>query len=115
MKISMRKRLRIAYMLFKELGDEKRDTAVTVVHESGYVNIVSGGFPIKDMTGTIANLELHDRVRFAQVFFGSLRKDMDFLRVDVCRTDGGYLIIVDPDWIDDAEMLKSIRNMEIKA
>lgn len=47
------------------------------------------------------NIKLRDRIRFAILFFKSLRRDTDSLRVDVCRTeDDNYLMTVDQDTMD---------------
>ena len=42
MRIGIIRRLRVTYEFFKALGDETRNTTIAVVHESGFVNIVSG-------------------------------------------------------------------------
>ena len=47
------------------------------------------------------NIKLRDRIKFALLFFRSLKRDTDSLRVDVCRTDDDrYLMTVDQDTMD---------------
>lgn len=47
------------------------------------------------------NIRLRDRLKFAVLFFKSLRNDTDSLRIEVCRTeDDNYLMTVDPDIMD---------------
>ena len=47
------------------------------------------------------NIKLRDRIKFALLFFRSLKRDTDSLRVDVCRTeDDRYLMTVDQDTMD---------------
>ena len=47
------------------------------------------------------NIRLRDQIKFAFLFFKSLRENTDSLRVEVCRTeDDNYLMTVDPDVMD---------------
>lgn len=47
------------------------------------------------------NIRLRDRIKFAVMFFKSLRENTDSIRVDVCRTEeDNYLMTVDKDVMD---------------
>lgn len=47
------------------------------------------------------NIRLRDRIKFALMFFKSLREDTDSIRAEVCRTEeDNYLMTVDKDVMD---------------